>query len=38
MNKNKTKKEIIDTVKFIGLLVIVLVFFKLIFTFIPPLN
>ncbi len=38
MKKNRYKKEIIDTIKFILLLIVIVVVFKLVFTYVPPLN
>jgi signal peptidase len=38
MKKNKLKKETLDTLKFIGLLVTIVIMINLAFTYVPPLN
>ncbi len=38
MKKNKYKKETLDSIKFIGILIAIFIVFKLVFAFIPPFN
>ncbi len=38
MTKNKLKQDTIEILKFIGVLIVIFIAFKLVFTYIPPLN
>lgn len=38
MKKNKLVKEIFDTLKFIGIIILIIIAFKVVFTYVPPVN